>query len=202
MTCLTAHGRGAWLRLPGTVALLVALGVAVAGAWRDWSLGQQTRAVLDALPEPVARVDASLVDPAADMPSVEVDGGEYLGVLRIEPLGLELPVSATWEDAELGVAPCRYSGTVYGNDIVVVGGDGGSQLGTLSSLAGGEEVVLSDMLGNDFAYVVDGVETLQPTEIDRAIGEGDAQALELCVLGSDGKVHLVVRCARACTETE
>ena len=202
MTRLTARGRGGWLRFLGTVALLAALGAAVAGAWIDWSLGQQTRAVLDALPEPVARVGASLVDPAADMPSVEVDGGEYLGVLRLESLGLELPVSATWEDADLGVAPCRYSGAVYGNGIVVVGGDGGSQLGTLSSLTGGEEVVLSDMLGNDFAYVVDGVETLQPTEIDRAIGEGDAQALVLCMLGSDDKVHLVVRCARAYTETE
>ncbi len=202
MTRLTARGRGAWLRFLGTVALLVALGAAAAGAWIDWSLGQQTRAVLDALPEPVARVDASLVDPAADMPSIEVDGGEYLGVLRLESLGLELPVSATWEDADLGVAPCRYSGAVYGNDIVVVGGDGGSQLGTLSSLAGGEEVVLSDMLGNDFAYVVDGVETLRPTEITRAVGDEAAEGLTLCVVGSGGKARLVVRCALAHTETE
>ena len=75
MTRLTARGKGAWLRLLGAAALLIALGVAAAGAWGDWSLGQRTRAVLDALPEPAARVDASLIDPAADMPSVEVDGG-------------------------------------------------------------------------------------------------------------------------------
>lgn len=201
MTRLTARGKGAWLRLLGAAALLIALGVAAAGAWGDWSLGQRTRAVLDALPEPAARVDASLIDPAADMPSVEVDGGEYLGVLRIESLGLELPVSATWDDAELGVAPCRYSGTAYGNSLVVVGGDGGSQLGPLSGLAGGEEVVLSDMLGNDFAYVVDGVETLRPTEVDRAVGGEAAEGLTLCVLGSDGKARLMVRCAPALFST-
>ncbi len=194
MRGLSSRSKGVWLKALGVAALLTAVVLAAVGARSDQLLRRRTRAVLDAMPEPAVRLDARFVDPAADMPTVEIDGAEYLGMLRVDALGLELPVSSVWDGAELGVAPCRYSGTVYGGDLVVVGSDADSQLGPLSELAGGEEVVLSDMLGNDFAYVVDGVEPLQPTEIARAVEDEEAGGFALCVVGSDGKAHLVVRC--------
>lgn len=194
MSGLSSRSKGVWLKALGATALLTAVVLAAVGSWSDYSLGRKTRAVLDAMPEPAVRLDDRLVDPAADMPTVEIDGAEYLGVLRIDALGLELPVSSMWDRAELGVAPCRYSGTAYDGGLVVVGSDADTQLGPLSELAGGEEVVLSDMLGNDFAYVVDGVEPLQPMELDRAVGDEEAGGFVLCVIGSEGKAHLVVRC--------
>ena len=67
-----------------------------------------------AAPQPV-------LDPAQEMTTVEVEGHDYIGVLSIPAAGLELPVMAQWSYAGLKVAPGRYSGTTYADDLVLCG---------------------------------------------------------------------------------
>ena len=67
-----------------------------------------------AAPQPV-------LDPAQEMTTVEVEGQDYIGVLSIPAAGLELPVMAQWSYAGLKVAPGRYSGTTYADDLVLCG---------------------------------------------------------------------------------
>ena len=63
-----------------------------------------------AAPQPV-------LDPTQEMTTVEVEGRDYIGVLSIPAVERELPVMAQWSYAGLKIAPGRYSGTTYGDDL-------------------------------------------------------------------------------------
>ena len=53
----------------------------------------------------------SLPDVQREMPVKTINGRDYIGVLSIPSLELELPVISQWDYAALKVAPCRYSGS-------------------------------------------------------------------------------------------
>ena len=53
------------------------------------------------------------------MPTQEVDGQSYIGVLELQPLGLSLPIISQWSYPGLRIAPCRYTGSAYQNDLVI-----------------------------------------------------------------------------------
>lgn len=61
-----------------------------------------------------------VLNPEMDMPEKEVDGQKYIGVLRIPALSLELPVISEWSYSGLKESPCRYIGSAYLNNMVIV----------------------------------------------------------------------------------
>ena len=60
-----------------------------------------------------------ILNPEMDMPEEEVDGQEYIGVLKIPVLSLELPIISEWSYPSLRIAPCRYVGSAYLNNMVI-----------------------------------------------------------------------------------
>ncbi|MCI6909376.1 MAG: sortase, partial [Clostridiales bacterium] len=62
-----------------------------------------------------------VLNPAMEMPETAVDGASYIGVLRIPALGLSLPVIGEWSDDGAKLAPCRYAGSAYTDDLVIAG---------------------------------------------------------------------------------
>lgn len=126
------------------------------------------------------------------MPVLAVDGRDYVGLLRVPSLGLELPVLAEWSYAGLRVAPCRYAGSVYAGDMVVAAHNYASHFGGLRSLSYGDEVSFVDVLGNVFTYRVASVEQLDPYAVaDMTNGEWPL-TLFTCTLGGANRV--TVRC--------
>lgn len=59
------------------------------------------------------------LDPAQPMTETELDGWSYIGYLSIPSIGLDLPVMSEWSYAGLKIAPGRYSGSTYANNMVV-----------------------------------------------------------------------------------
>ena len=72
--------------------------------------------VANELPDPMEIIEEA--DPV--MNTVEVEEHEYISMISIPSLSLELPVMADWNKTKLNISPCRYSGTVDGNDLVVM----------------------------------------------------------------------------------
>ena len=144
-----------------------------------------------AAPQPV-------LDPAQEMTTVEVEGHDYIGVLSIPAAGLELPVMAQWSYAGLKVAPGRYSGTTYADDLVLCGHNYAKHFSPIKWLALGSEVYFTDMDGQRWSYEVSNVETIQPTDIDKMITASDEDAWDLtlftCTTG--GRARCAVRCTR------
>ena len=94
---------------------------------------------------------------------------EYVGVLRIPKLGLELPVMSSWSYPKLKKAPCRYAGTAYLHNMVIAAHNYPQFFRNIDQLEPGDSVTFTDMDGNVFTYEVTGHEIIQPTEIDRMV---------------------------------
>jgi sortase A len=134
-------------------------------------------------------------NPNIEMPTVEIDGFEYIGKLEIASLNLELPVMSSWSYAGLNVAPCRYSGSAYMDDLVIAGHNFSSHFGSLKTLAAGDSVVFTDMDGNEFDYVVAEVDRLDPTQVTEMKSGEYPLTLFTCTL--NGASRVTVRCAAA-----
>lgn len=49
-----------------------------------------------------------------------IDGYAYIGYLTIPDLDLELPVMSGWDSRRLQKSPCRFTGTLKGEDLVIM----------------------------------------------------------------------------------
>lgn len=130
--------------------------------------------------------------PNMEMPVETINGIDFIGVLLIPVLELELPIISGWSYPALKTAPCRYSGSAYLNDLIICGHNYASHFGNLKSLQTGDSISFTDMDGNEFLYEVVELETLQPTAIEELEqGEWDL-TLFTCTVG--GQSRVVVRC--------
>ena len=99
--------------------------------------------------------------------SVEtINGIDFIGVLRIPTLELELPVISEWNYPNLKSAPCRYSGSAYLNNLILCGHNYASHFGSLKTLSEGDIATFTDIDGNVFIYKIVEWETLNPTDIE------------------------------------
>jgi len=130
--------------------------------------------------------------PEQEMPTVLVEEYDYIGVLEIPALGLELPVMKDWSYPKLKVSPCRYDGSAYQNNLIISAHNYDCHFGRLKSLEIGEEIFFTDMDGNIFQYEVIDMEILQPTEVEEMkSGEWDL-TLFTCTYG--GQSRVTIRC--------
>lgn len=135
-----------------------------------------------------------ILDPSREMPAVEIDGSVYIGVLALPSLKLELPVMETWSYPNLRIAPCRYSGSVYQDDMIIAAHNYRTHFGHLKELGTGDEVRFTDMEGNVFRYTVAELETLGKYDVDdMKSGDWDL-TLFTCTYG--GQSRVTVRCQR------
>ena len=143
-------------------------------------------------------IPAYLRDPYMQMPELEIDGEMYIGVISIPALKLQLPVISEWSYPRLKIAPCRFQGTPYLDDLIVLAHNYQSHFGTLVNLQLGDDVYFEDMDGNVFHYAVVEMETLDSTAIeDMVAGDWDL-TLFTCTVG--GKSRVTVRCEQTKAE--
>ena len=212
----TKKGNG--LILLGTVLILGALGLTIWNMYDENRARSSTETVVEELqvkqsvsliPEPAVPVDTETVipegttpeeqeipdyrlDPSREMPIRTVKGKNYVGVLSIPTLGLELPVIQQWNYSNLRTAPCRYTGSPYSNNLVIAAHNYMSHFGNLKKLCTGDPVVFTDMEGNIFRYEVAVLETLQPTAVEEMTSSQWPLSLFTCTVG--GKLRVTVRC--------
>ena len=156
----------------------------------------QTTAVSAAEPEEASADDAPayLADPEMPMPTVSFDGNDYIGRVDIPSLGLSLPVISEWSYPRLKIAPCRYTGSAYLDNLIIAAHNYSSHFGNLNRLNNGDTVTFTDVDGNQFTYAVSLIEDLPGTAIEEMqAGEWDL-TLFTCTLG--GRSRVTVRCER------
>lgn len=139
-----------------------------------------------------AAVPDYLMAPEMEMPVETIDGVDYVGVLRIPSLALELPVISQWSYPLLKIAPCRYSGSAYQNNLVLCAHNYASHFGNLKNLHIGDAVTFTDMDGNLFTYQVAELETLPPQATEEMENGDWDLTLFTCTVG--GQSRVTVRC--------
>lgn len=135
-----------------------------------------------------------LTDEDKQMTETEINGHLYIGYLSVPNLGLELPILSSWSYPKLNIAPCRYTGSIRGEDLVLMAHNYNSHFGRLSQLDLGDTVLFTDMDGNVVQYEVVGEDVLAPTDVvEMTSGDFDL-TLFTCTYG--GKSRVTVYCDR------
>lgn len=205
--------RGKLCTALGLLLLLAALLLTAYNLWRDAMASisvdfvlehltpalSSRQAALPALPSGEALEEAFVPDyvlnPEMAMPEENIDGRSYIGVLDIPALELSLPIISEWSYDALQIAPCRYSGSAYLDNLVIAGHNYRSHFASLPQLQPGDTVTFTDMDGNVFSYEVSSLETLSPYAVsDMTSGDWDL-TLFTCTVG--GQSRLAIRCDRA-----
>ena len=136
-----------------------------------------------------------LLNPEMDMPAVEIDGYRYIGTVTIPAFELELPVMESWSYPQMKIAPCRYTGSVYLNNMVIAAHNYTSHFGRLKNMQTGDDVIFTDMDGNIFRYKVAELKSLPGTAVEEMTSGDWDLTLFTCTIS--GQARFTVRCKAA-----
>ena len=125
---------------------------------------------------------------------ITVDQTTYVGILNIPSLNLSLPVNCVWSMASLRYTPCRFSGSIEKNTIVIGAHRLEGHFGRIDTLQEGTAISLLDVEGNEHNYIVSKIETVPPSATLSVVHSGYALTLFTCTYG--GQARVVVRCVR------
>ena len=129
-----------------------------------------------------------LLDAEREMPVQTINGRDYIGVLTIPSLELELPVLSQWDYPALKVAPCRYSGSLYQDNLIICAHNYASHFGKLKNLRVGDTAIFTDMAENVVRFQLAAQETIQPEDLE-AMEAGDWDlTLFTCTVGGQSRV--------------
>ena len=130
---------------------------------------------------------------SGEMPAVDVNGSTYIGIVSLPSLGIQLPIQREWSTANAKIAPCRYMGSVYENDLIVAAHNYTRHFGLIKNLMSGDQIIITDMNGNSFYFEVVNTEIIDSFDIEQMEeGEWDL-TLFTCTVG--GQSRVTVRCA-------
>ena len=101
---------------------------------------------------------------------------------------------ADWSYPQLQKSPCRYSGNVYADDLVISAHNYWTHFGQLKNLKPGSAIVFTDMDGMQHKYSVSALEILSAYAVaEMTSGEYDL-TLFTCTYGGQNRV--TARCDR------
>ncbi len=191
----------------GLLFITAALCLTVYNLYDEYRAGQSARQAVEHLKEEIPAENNSgqtengerevpdyILNPNMEMPAEDYEGNEYIGILSIPSLNLELPVISEWSYPNLKIAPCRYSGSAYLDNMAIAAHNYRSHFGLLKNLSKGDEIFFTDMDGNRFDYEVVAVETLTPFAVEEIVDGGYDLSLFTCTLS--GQARVTVRCDR------
>lgn len=192
----------AWINL-GLLLLAAALFLAAYNRNESYQAQQQSDVVLEEMSQALEQtvpaqtvprqteppeLPEAMEEPQREMPVRTIHGRDYIGVLTIPALNLELPVLSQWDYTNLRIAPCRYEGSVYNGSLILCAHNYSSHFGRLKSLREGDVVQFTDMDDNVYTYQVVGLETLSPTDVE-GMESGDWDlTLFTCTVGGQSRV--------------
>ncbi|MBQ1188427.1 MAG: sortase [Peptococcaceae bacterium] len=135
-----------------------------------------------------------ILNPQMAMPEQEIDGHKYIGTLEVPACSLTLPVISKWSYPDLKIAPCRYKGSAYLDNMIIAAHNYPSHFGNLKNLQPMDAIVFTDIDGNSFRYQVVEKEVLKSTAIEEMeAGEWDL-TLFTCTIG--GADRITIRCEK------
>lgn len=194
----------------GILCLLAAFCLTAYNIWSDAQAGEtaesalqqmkqfQDNTVQDTVNPSEEEIPDYILNPEMDMPTQNIDGQDYIGSLVIESLGLSLPIISEWSYPRLQIAPCRYAGSAYLDNMVIAAHNYSSHFGHLKNLSQGDTVTFTDIDGNVFNYQVVEIETLSPYSIQEMTSGDWDLTLFTCTIG--GQARVAIRCA--CVEND
>ena len=189
----------------GKVCLLSALLLHLYNIYDNMNQDQNQKQILEQyIQETNHQQDTSFIqipdyqlNPEMEMPEVSIPGLEVagcIGIIEIPSINIKLPVLSTWSYSLLKKAPCRYTGSIYLDNMVIAAHNSDAHFKKISNLQEGDIVTFTDAVGNVFTYTVAGIELLQPDEVENMTNGQWPLTLFTCTYG--GASRVTVRCEK------
>ena len=199
----------------GILLMLIGVAMLVCAGWMLKNNDQEERAAGDSAERVLLavqeQVEAEILNPTPsptgggnvlptaipEMPTIEIDGNQYIGYLEMPTIEIKLPVMSDWSYDQLKIAPCRYWGSVYDDTMVILGHNYRRHFHKIKQLEIGDPVQFIDADGNIYAYKVAALEVLNPNEVEKMVTSDYDLTLFTCTYG--GRHRVTVRLRRAQT---
>lgn len=136
-----------------------------------------------------------LTDEEKKMSEVVIDGYAYIGYLSMPTLDLELPVMSTWSYPQMKLAPCRYNGSIRGEDLVIMAHNYSNHFGKISQLSVGDNLSFTDADGVTTVYTVVAQDIVESTAVEEVTDGTYDLTLFTCTYGGGSRV--TVYCNKA-----
>ena len=187
-------GKISALRILGILLILIGAGGMLLLQWNSHRAARSARETADRLgailPERSPGIPGEYADAA--MPSLELSGKDYSGLLEVPAWGVKLPIADQWNPDMVLFTPCRYYGSVYDSNLILGGGNQPGQFDFCGKIDIGEVLLVTDMTGAEFRYAVSRVDRAGTVDSEKLL-EGD-WALTLFVRDGYDNKFILVRC--------
>ncbi len=185
-----------WIIVIGILLILCALGLLVVLNISTQKAKEETEYTVSQIKEllPPESAGEACAYSSAEMPSLEINGKDVIGLLRIDVTDTELPIGGKWDKSSLISFPQRFSGSVYDGTLIVGGYDRKGQLDCLKKLDIGDEISVTDMTGARYTYNVEQIDRSKSAKADDL--EDERFGLTLFVQDEGTPEYIIVRCSQ------
>jgi len=182
----------------GLFLITLSISLIINNRYDEYNAGIQSQEVLDTLKENYnednLKVVNTITNEIKDMKTTNIDGYDYIGWITIPTLNLELPIMSEHDYTRLNIAPCRYYGSIYTNDLIICAHSYETHFKNIDKLNQNDLIIITDINGNIYKYEVLEIEILNPKEVSKMIDNDFDLTLYTCT--NDGLNRITVRCNR------
>lgn len=182
----------------GLFLITLSISLIINNHYDEYNAGIKSQEVLDTLKENYnednLKVVNTITNEIKDMKTTNIDGYDYIGWITIPSLNLELPIMSEYDYTRLNIAPCRYYGSIYTNDLIICAHSYETHFKNIDKLNQNDLIVITDINGNIYKYEVLEIEILNPKEVSKMIDNNFDLTLYTCT--NDGLNRITVRCNR------
>ena len=182
----------------GLFLITLSISLIINNRYDEYNAGIKSQEVLDTLKENYnednLKVVNTITNEIKNMKTTNIDGYDYIGWITIPTLNLELPIMSEHDYTRLNIAPCRYYGSIYTNDLIICAHSYETHFKNIDKLNQNDLIVITDINGNIYKYEVLEIEILNPKEVSKMIDNNFDLTLYTCT--NDGLNRITVRCNR------
>lgn len=131
-------------------------------------------------------------DTEMEMPALALEEEDLIGLIHVPAFRRTLPIGRVWEPGKVDEFPHRFWGSVYNGSLILGGSDGKGQFEFLSQIQNGDQVLVTDMTGAQFSYVVEKIFRSESAEAEVLLEE--SADLTLFARQARSLDYVIVRC--------
>lgn len=146
--------------LVGTILLLTAVGMVILSRVAIVRNEENALSIVEELWSVIPSAKTAIPDDRAntEMPSLELNGTDFCGIIEIPSVDCVLPISARWDEHNIEKYPHRFFGSVYNKSLIIGASDNKAQFDFLKTISPGDKVFITDVTGARYVFSVDTIE--------------------------------------------
>ena len=140
----------------GSILIIVSLATVAVHHFSQKSASENLPVIVENMksmrPEETHGITGEMHDP--EMPVVEIEGNDFVGMIEVPKYSKALPVYSSWEKNKITDFPCRYMGSMYDGSLIVGTVEDHGQSDIAKGIAGGDELTFTDVTGLKYNYII------------------------------------------------